>query len=169
MPPDPQAKQMILNGQVIENSWVRLVEGEDPSTVQNGASLLFHYNDYLKTHADYPQAGLWLPNTIDLASCITEAIVSSPVIAVEFPTFVDGRGFSIARLFRERFGFQGELRAVGYIIRDQLCYLTRCGFNAFELSDEEDLSTALASIKDFTEFYQSSVTQPQPLFVRRMS
>ncbi|TGD75336.1 DUF934 domain-containing protein [Mangrovimicrobium sediminis] len=88
------------------------------------------------------------------------------LVLVNFPTFMDGRGFSYARELRER-GYQGEIRAVGDIIRDQLTYLARCGFDAFQLADEDSLEEALESLGDFSEYYQASIDQPQPLFRRR--
>lgn len=88
-------------------------------------------------------------------------------IAIEFPSFTDGRGYSHARLLRERFGWKGELRAVGDVGRDQLLYLSRCGFDAFVLKDASRLEEALAGLDDFSEGYQSSVERPQPLFRRR--
>jgi|SRR5690606_33694746 len=90
-----------------------------------------------------------------------------PLIAVNFPVFSDGRGFSTGRLLRERYGFGGELRATGYYLREQLCYLRRCGFNAFSLDDRYDPQAALSSLEDFSEYYQSSFDQPLPLFRRR--
>jgi uncharacterized protein (DUF934 family) len=81
---------------------------------------------------------------------------------------MDGRSFSTARLLRERYGFTGELRAVGNFIRDQLCYLRRCGVNAFAFTREDmNLEDALKSLGDFSEYYQASVDQPLPLFRRR--
>ena len=91
---------------------------------------------------------------------------SIPLILVNFPLFMDGRGFSYARELRER-GFTGELRATGHFIRDQLTYLERCGFNAFEMADESQLESALQSLADFSESYQAAIDQPQPLFRRR--
>ena len=91
------------------------------------------------------------------------------VIAIEFPQFTDGRGYSIARLLRERYGFKGEIRAVGEVLRDNLFYLSRCGFDAFVLSDQDRLEKALASLADFSEGYQASVERPQPLFRRRVA
>ena len=90
-------------------------------------------------------------------------------IAVEFPQFTDGRGFSIARLLRERYGFKGEIRAVGDVLRDTLFYLSRCGFDAFELKDQAHLEESLAGFADFSEGYQASVERPQPLFRRRVA
>ena len=100
-------------------------------------------------------------------SAITEDIISCPIIAINFPVFMDGRGFSLGRLLRERHGYTGEIRAIGHVIRDQLCYLKRCGFNAFSFKKDVDLGAATASLKDFSEAYQTSVDQPIPLFKRR--
>jgi uncharacterized protein (DUF934 family) len=91
------------------------------------------------------------------------------LIAVHFPQFGDGRGYSLARLLRERFGYRGELRAVGDVIRDNLFYLAQCGFDAFELTAAADLEAAAASLADFSESYQTTALQPQPLFRRRLS
>jgi len=88
------------------------------------------------------------------------------LVAVNFPALTDGRGFSYGRELRER-GFPGELRATGAFMRDQMTYLARVGFNAFQLADETDLPDALASLHDFSESYQASVDQPLPLFRRR--
>ncbi len=88
------------------------------------------------------------------------------LIVINFPAFTDGRGFSYARHLRER-GYRGELRAGGHFIRDQLTYLRRCGFDAFQMADEPDLEAVLESLSDFTEFYQAADDQPLPLFRRR--
>ncbi len=88
------------------------------------------------------------------------------LVAINFPVFTDGRGFSSGRELRER-GFTGELRAVGHFLRDQLHYLARCGFDAFQFADDTDLEAALASLADFDEHYQASVAEPLPLFRRR--
>ncbi|CAA0089250.1 Uncharacterised protein [Zhongshania aliphaticivorans] len=88
------------------------------------------------------------------------------LIAIDFPKFVDGRGFSYGRELREQLGFSGELRAIGDFIRDQLYFLSRCGFNSFAL-ENSDLEESLASFNDFSESYQPSLDQPLPLFRRR--
>jgi uncharacterized protein (DUF934 family) len=88
-------------------------------------------------------------------------------VEVNFPKFGDGRGFSIARLLRERHGYKGEVRAVGQITRDHLFFLESVGFDAFELREGEDAAEALAAFDDFSESYQASVTRPVPLFRRR--
>jgi uncharacterized protein (DUF934 family) len=90
-------------------------------------------------------------------------------VEINFPKFGDGRGFSIARLLRERYGYKGELRAVGEVARDHLYYMEKCGFDAFLLRDGEDLDEALAAFGDFSETYQATAAQPVPLFRRRAS
>ncbi|MBS0337706.1 MAG: DUF934 domain-containing protein [Proteobacteria bacterium] len=89
------------------------------------------------------------------------------VIAIEFPQFTDGRGYTIARLLRERYGYKGELRAVGEVLRDNLFYLSRCGFDSFLVSDQSRLDDALEGLGDFSDGYQASADRPQPLFRRR--
>ena len=90
-------------------------------------------------------------------------------IAVNFPKFGDGRGYSIARLLRERYGYRGELRAIGQVARDHLYFMAQCGFDAFQLREGEDPQEALAAFNDFSEAYQASVARPQPLFRRRVA
>lgn len=89
------------------------------------------------------------------------------LIAVNFPSFTDGRGYSIARLLCDRLGWKGELRAVGDIQRDQVFYLSRVGFNAFSLKDGQDPEDALRAFNDFSAAYQASVAQPEQRLRRR--
>jgi len=90
------------------------------------------------------------------------------LVAIHFPKFADGRGYSSAVLLRTRHGYRGELRAVGDVGRDQLFYLERCGFDAFALAPHRDPHAALASLGDFSVRYQGSVDDPAPLFRKRV-
>jgi len=74
----------------------------------------------------------------DDPAALVDDIATLPLIAVDFPQFTDGRGYSTARLLREKYGFKGELRAVGDVLRDQLYYLSASGFNAFALRADHD-------------------------------
>lgn len=78
------------------------------------------------------------------------------LIALEFPVFRDGRAYSTARLLRERYGYRGELRAVGNVLRDQLLFMHRCGFDAFELADPEALATYRAALAEISVVYQAA-------------
>ncbi len=89
------------------------------------------------------------------------------LIGVDFPTFADGRGYSIAYLLRKRYGWKGELRALGDVLRDQLYYMKRCGFNAFAVRADQDIDQALAAFSESTQQYQGAVDEPEPLFRRR--
>ena len=91
------------------------------------------------------------------------------LVAIHFPRFADGRGYSSAALLRTRYGYRGELRAVGDVGRDQLFYLKRCGFDAFALAPHRDPHAALASLADFSLRYQGSVDDRSPLFRKRLA
>ncbi len=114
------------------------------------------------------RSGVWLAADED-AAALAGDLDRLALVAVHFPKFSDGRGFSTARLLRERYGFVGELRAIGDVLQDQLLFLARCGFDAFALRDDQDADAALAAFDDFTEAYQASVAQPLPLFRRRLA
>lgn len=89
------------------------------------------------------------------------------LVAIEFPKFRDGRGFSTARLLRDRYAYKGEVRAVGHVIREHLFYMTRCGFDAFELAPGKDLQDALTAFDEFHVTYQAAADDPRPLYRRR--
>ncbi len=99
--------------------------------------------------------GVLLENTED-ARVLAADFDKLVLIAVRFPKFTDGRGYSIARLLR-RLGWKGELRAVGDVQRDQLFYMTRCGFDAFALRADQDAQVALTAFSDFTAPYQPAI------------
>jgi uncharacterized protein (DUF934 family) len=103
----------------------------------------------------------------DDPSTLAGSLALVRVIAVNFPKFGDGRGYSIARLLRERYGYPGELRAVGEVGRDNLFFMAQCGFDAFELRAGEDPQEALAALGEFSTLYASTAVQPRPLFRRR--
>lgn len=120
------------------------------------------------SNASRPEAGevLRLEPGDDPAK-VADRLGSAARVEVNFPSFTDGRGYSIARLLRERHGYLGELRAVGDVQRDQLFYLARCGFDAFLLREGLDARESLSALRDFSEAYQASVERPEPLFRRR--
>ena len=97
--------------------------------------------------------GVWL-DAGDDPEAIAPDLHRLNLVAVNFPKFSDGRGFSTARLLRERYGFGGELRAIGDVGRDQLAFLERCGFDAFQLRDGVDARRALASFDEVSVEYQ---------------
>ena len=112
--------------------------------------------------------GVWLAPGDDPAA-IADDLHRLALVAVHFPKFTDGRGYSTAALLRTRHGYRGELRAFGDVGRDQLYYLARCGFDSFRLADHRDPEAALAAFGDFTVRYQGSVDDAVPLFRKRFT
>lgn len=159
--------KIINKDQIVEDKWTLLPKdfsGEPPM----GKLLLLPMKYWLehKDNIRLPVLGIWIDSDEEVEE-IGEQANMFPLIAVNFPSFMDGRGFSTGRLLRERYGYTGQLRAIGNPNRDQLFYLKRCGFDAFDLREGTDLEAALASLNDFSVSYQNSVDQPDPLFRRK--
>lgn len=122
----------------------------------------------LAARAAKNEVGVWLESyelLEDLLGSVAD-INSLPVIAIHFPRFVDGRGFSLATLLRTRHGYKNELRAIGDVLRDQLYFMKRCGFDAYALRGDKSAEDALASFRDFTEPYQGAVDNALPVWRR---
>jgi uncharacterized protein (DUF934 family) len=113
------------------------------------------------------KTGVWLGPADDPAELFASGSLPE-LIAVHFPAFTDGRGYSTARLLRERHGFRGELRAIGEVLRDSLFDLARCGFDAFALRPDQDGEAALKAFDDFSEVYQAAADRGA-LFARRFT
>lgn len=114
--------------------------------------------------------GVWLDSHEKADTLITGAdadINNIPMIAVHFPVFSDGRGYSIGRALRQNLRFRGDLMAIGDILRDQACYLSRCGFNVLAPRADQNIADMIAALNDFADAYQSSPAQELPLFRRR--
>jgi uncharacterized protein (DUF934 family) len=89
------------------------------------------------------------------------------LIEIEFPKFTDGRAFSQARILRDKLGYQGELRAIGTILRDQYLYMTRCGIDSAELPEGKPIDGYLAALEEFSAWYQpASDDRPTVLELR---
>jgi len=108
--------------------------------------------------------GVWLASDAR-AQALTDDVARLALIAVEFPKFTDGRGYTIAYTLRARYGYRGELRAFGDVLRDQLFYMQRVGFNAFAVRADRDVHDAARGLSDFSESYQQSWDKA-PLFRR---
>ncbi len=159
--------KLIKDRQIIDNEWTRLAvdfEGDLPSTpvIVPLNYWLAHKEAVLATG----RAAVWLDSDQG-PEALENDVDKLVLIAINFPRFADGRGYSYARLLRERYGYQGELRAVGDVLRDQLFYMSRVGFNAFEGRADRDLTEAMEGLDDFSVVYQPACDEPLPLFRRR--
>ncbi|WP_341859321.1 DUF934 domain-containing protein [Qipengyuania sp. GPGPB31] len=88
------------------------------------------------------------------------------LVEVNFPAFGDGRGYSSARMLREA-GYKGELRAVGDVLVDQLAYMRRCGFDAFEPDQQFDMDDVKAAFERWPEVYQNAADDRTPIWTKR--
>ena len=166
--------RLIKNHAVIDDSWTALPlnEGDDPATLPLPAGpVLFPLAVWLARKEEIlarPEAPGLLLQGSDPVEQVSSDLATFAVVAIHFPKFVDGRGYSVASLIRRRYGYTGELRAVGDILHDQLFYLQRVGFDAFALREDKDADYAVAQgFSTFSERYQLSTDQPRPLFRRR--
>ena len=121
-----------------------------------------------KFFEDRDDIGVWL-DSHDEPEILAGVVNELPVIAVNFPKFSDGRGYSIARLLRERLSYRNELRAVGDVLLDQLQFMKRCGFDTYVLRADKDINKAARCLNFFTQGYQAATDTDEPLFRRRAS
>ena len=89
------------------------------------------------------------------------------LIALDFPNLNDGRHFTWARLLRERFGFEGQIRATGQVLRDQVAFMRRCVFDAFELPSDKDLHATLGAFREISVVYQPGLDSRATASARR--
>ncbi|MBL8446083.1 MAG: DUF934 domain-containing protein [Zoogloeaceae bacterium] len=168
--------KVIKNGQIVTDGWqvLRLAEGDSAELVAvPSGPVLVPLTVWQARQADLagrPDVGVWLASH-EPASALADGVEQLSVIAVNFPKFADGRGYSTATLLRTRYGFRGELRAIGDVQRDQFYFLQRCGFDCLQPAEgkysDAQLEAALASFSDFSEPYQGAVDRPAPVW-RRM-
>jgi uncharacterized protein (DUF934 family) len=164
-------RDIIKNRTVVADDWtvLRLKEGETPEGVEVPAGKVIVPLTVWKAQQDTLQGraelGVWLASS-ERAEDLKDELDNFKVIAVDFPKFMDGRGYSIAYNLRSRLGYSGELRAVGDVLRDQLFYMHRVGFDAFAVREDKNIHDALKGLTDFSETYQSSWDQKNPLFRR---
>jgi uncharacterized protein (DUF934 family) len=174
MPKLQQHEHIIKGREVVADDWtvLRLDEGETPETVEIPAGKLIvplavwqARRDALLERAGAGQLGLWFAPD-ELANTVKDDLGQFAVIAVDFPKFSDGRGYSIAFNLRKRLGYAGELRAIGDVLRDQLFQMHRCGFDAYATRPDRSIHDALKGLTVFSETYQASVDDPLPLYRR---
>ena len=162
---------IIKNKTVVDDDWsvLRLGENDTPETVVVPSGKVIvplkvwqAQRDMLQERAEL---GVWFASD-ERAEDLQNEVAKFAVIAVDFPKFGDGRGYSIAYHLRARSGYRGELRAIGDVLRDQMFYMQRVGFDAFAPRADKDIREALKGLSDFSVTYQASADEAQPLFRR---
>ncbi|MEM7155930.1 MAG: DUF934 domain-containing protein [Myxococcota bacterium] len=160
--------EIIKRGEIVTSSWQHLTDDQAlPEGKVDVTVTLSRFVEQQSALAAYGgRVGVRLRPGDELEPVLSQ-LQNLPLIAVEFPKFTDGRGYSLARLLRDRHEYRGELRAVGNVLRDQLFYMHRCGFDAFELQEGKSVSDALDAFAEFSVRYQAGADDPRPLFRRR--
>ncbi len=122
----------------------------------------------LQARINAGEIGVWLDThevLADLAEHQSD-LNQLPIIAVHVERFADGRIFSLGLLLRTRYGFKNELRAIGDVLRDQLFFLKRSGFDSYLIRADRNAEEAMLSLNDFSAPYQGAVDETRPAFVR---
>lgn len=146
---------LVKNQQIVEDIWTLLET--IPDYVPSNAIVPYDQLDSTQAMA------AWIEGDAEIEE-VGENLATLDLVAVHIPGFADGRALSLATLLRNRFGFKGELRAIGEVLPDLTPFLRRCGYDAFELADEEAATTAIECMQSMSGFYQASVIDTQPAF-----
>ena len=160
--------EIILRDAVVMDDWQILRPSDnEPVTVPAGRVIvpLAMWLEQQSGLAARGDVAVWLAGTDDPAK-LEPSLPSLALVAIDFAKFTDGRGYSIAYLLRSRFGYRGELRAIGDVLPDQLFYMKRVGFDAFAVRADKDIRQALRSLRPFTDAYQGSWDNAVPAFRR---
>jgi uncharacterized protein (DUF934 family) len=160
---------LIKNGRLAEDRYVRVL---DDAPIPDGVPVIVPAARFLADademlRRDAPTGVEW-PNNRKVAE-LEPYLDRLAVIVLSFPNFKDGRGYSQARQLRERYGFVGELRAAGHVLRDQFLFLVRAGFDALEVVKLGDAEAFASSLARYTVFYQGAGDDRAPALRRRLA
>jgi uncharacterized protein (DUF934 family) len=159
---------LVKAGQIVEDNYVR-VPDEEP--IPDGVPVIVPGKRFLADAAELSQReapiGVIWPNDRRLAE-LEPWLNRLALVALNFPKFRDGRAYSQARLLREHFGFTGELRATGDVLRDQFQFLLRAGFDSFEVKKPADALVFAKAAARYSVFYQPSADGRPPALRRRL-
>lgn len=159
---------LIKDGQLVNDPFV--FTADDDATLPDGRAVIVSVEKWQADRstliAHNGLVGVKLAND-QSPDVIKNDLKYLALIAVEFPSFSDGRAFSQARALREQYGYEGEIRATGHVIRDQYLFLQRCGVNAIDVADPEALRQWNVAMEEFTLFYQNTIDDRTPVMSLR--
>lgn len=151
-----------------EDNWTPYTGLEDIDTLPSG-DIYIPFEEWKSRKEELAgrnsRLGVILENTDDVHD-LADDLEKLDLVVLQFPKMADGRAFTQARLLRERLGYDGEIRATGDVLQDQVFYMQRCGFNAFELREDQDMQKALAAFDEMTVTYQPAVDEELPIWRR---
>jgi uncharacterized protein (DUF934 family) len=158
---------LIKNGKVVDDIWSHVEDGHELSP---GGCFTVSLGRFLSEHdvlvARNRSIGVRLGVSDDPA-LLAPHLDSIHVIELQFPKYTDGRAFSQAQLLRRRFGYKGEVRAIGQVLRDQLRLMIRSGFDAMVIDEPDAEAVYDFSAHEFSEFYQAASDTADTIFLKR--
>jgi uncharacterized protein (DUF934 family) len=160
-------RRLLLDGRIVEDEWCYLAESEG----RVAAALILTFAEWQNDRAAWMARGGRLGVVLqpaDRVELLVPDISPLELIGAQFSGPSEGRGYSQARILREQWKFSGELRATGFVRRDQVFFMARSGFNSFELPDTE-IEAAAAALSTFSAAYQPSNDAGLALKLRRRS
>jgi uncharacterized protein (DUF934 family) len=145
---------LVKGGRIVADDFIRVEDGAElPAT----GKILVPAARFLADHGEYigrdGAVGVVWPNDKNIAE-LAPHLDKVALIALVFPAYKDGRAYSQARLLRERYGYRGELRATGQVLRDQFLFLQRAGFDSFEVTKASDAAAFAETVQRYSVFYQ---------------
>lgn len=161
--------QVIKDRKILEDEWSLLRELDSAASVPTGKVIVpFSYwqanrDVLLEQNSDH---AVWIDGDIETEELVND-LAHFSIIGLDFPAFKDGRSYSHARLLRDRYNFEGDLRAIGDVLRDQLFFMHRCGINSYELNEGKDAEDALKAFEEFTVRYQAAADDAVPIYKLR--
>ncbi|HUA24091.1 MAG TPA: DUF934 domain-containing protein [Steroidobacteraceae bacterium] len=160
---------ILRRGEIVADDWAVIEDGRTELGTGGGkviVTLARWRAEREALLAGHTAVGVLVPNTTDIEAVYAE-IADRPLIALQFPTFADGRALSQAVVLRKRLSYRGELRAVGDIIRDLVFWLGRCGFESIAPRKDQNLESCRKALDEINVAYQAAADQHTPVWVRR--
>lgn len=161
--------KIIKDHAIIEDSWELIAADAAVEDLPAQGAIIVpltmwqQHGDVLSQRSD--DVAVWLDAGQEPAE-IEGDLARLSLIAINFPVYRDGRGYSYARELRTRFNFSGEIRAIGDVLQDQLAYMWRCGFDSFAVREDKDIEEALNGLKGISVHYQGDARDPRPIYAR---
>lgn len=153
---------LLINREVVADNWTLINEESLDQAGDIIVPLALYLENKEALEGREGQLAIQVNGDDDLA-VVLESLDKFPLIAIDFPAFRDGRGFSIARLLN-RAGYKGEIRATGDVGRDRIAYMERCGFTAIQISDEIYKDEMLSAFTEVSNYYQSATDNNRAVY-----
>jgi uncharacterized protein (DUF934 family) len=159
---EPRSTMLLEAGEIVADRWTHVGDGEalPPGEIIVSLDRLTREVPALLQRNE--GVGVLLPAAADIAA-IAPWLPQLRLVAIAFPTFRDGRGFSLARALREQNDFRGEIRAVGHLLPDQVLFLARCGVSTVEIRSGIDGACWRGELRRFRTAYQPAADSNAPL------